>query len=174
MPRIAVWALGAALATLFSTGSALADPTFPAAVEQDWKVPCLPKCTICHINLQGGFGTLRSTTNGSPGFGQNMKDMFDLNTTDLSSIHTALAANKQAGSDVDGDGKTDYDELSTGMDPNDPTPGATICGGGAGPEFGCLHVARSGSIDGAASALAMTTLIGLATLERRRRRRTTR
>jgi len=173
MPHIAVWALGAALATLFATGSALADPSFPAVVEQDWKMPCLPKCTICHLTLQGGFGTLRSTTNGNPGFGANLKNLYDLNTTDLSSIHKALASAKTDATDVDGDGKTDYDELSTGMDPNDPTPGASACGGDQGPEFGCVRVAKQGPVDGAASAFAIVTLIGLATLERRRRRRTT-
>jgi hypothetical protein len=172
MPRFSSHVARVALSVLLVAGTSHADPSFPSAVESDWKVPCLPKCTLCHLTQLGGPGNIRTTTDGSPGFGATLRDLYGLSVGNVSSIHSALAQAKAGNSDVDGDGKTDYDELSTGMDPNDPTPGATICTGDTGPVYGCVRVARPGPVDGAASTFAIATLIGLATLRRRGARRT--
>ncbi|HEX7668495.1 MAG TPA: hypothetical protein VF395_02875, partial [Polyangiaceae bacterium] len=50
-------------------------------------------------------------------------------------------------------------------DPNNPAPGATL---NAGPEFGCVRVARQGPVDGVGSVSAAAVLaLGLAALRRR-------
>ena len=157
---------GAVAAALLVASSAAADPTFPGKLAKDWDLPCIPLCTVCHKDNRGGVGTLRTTTNGFPGFGSFLKGQYNLNTADLSSLEPALAAAKKDGTDVDHDGRTDYDELSQGLDPDDPNNTQPICG--AGPEFGCVRVARPGPVDDVASvAGALVLVFGAGALRRR-------
>jgi len=171
-PRKKVWRL--AFAALCVAGSSAADPLFPDQVAKDWAMPCVPKCTICHLTNQGGYNTLRPTTQGDPGFGANLKTLYDLNVSDKASIHPALASNKTDKLDSDSDGKPDFDELSTGMDPNDPAAGASVCGGDSGPEYGCVRVAKTGPSNRASGVAAVMTLVGLVAIQRRRTRRAAR
>lgn len=158
--------LGSAL--VLAASEAAADPAFPKLLQQHWGVPCIPSCAVCHLDANGGPKRIRQTTNGKPGFGAKLQS-YGLDVGDLSSINGALDADKGELSDIDGDGKTDFDELSVGDDPNDPTPGASVCNN-AGPEFGCVRVARQGPVDGVGSVSAAAVLaLGLAALRRRRR-----
>jgi hypothetical protein len=158
---------GVVASALLLAADASADPAFPKSLQQHWNVPCTPSCGVCHFDASGGPAKIRKTTNGKPGFGAKLLS-YGLDVGDLSSINAALDADKSDQSDVDGDGKSDFDELSVGDDPNDPTPGASVC---SGPEFGCVRVARQGPVDGVASvSAAAVLLLGLTALRRRRRR----
>jgi hypothetical protein len=148
--------------------SAGADPKFPDKLRADLKMPCTPGCAVCHLDASGGPGRLRMTTTGNPGFGMNLKN-YGLTTSDLNSLELALkaAAADSPPPDIDGDGTPDLDELKKGDDPNDPTVGASVCS--AGPEFGCVRVARQGPVDGVASVVGAAVLaLGVAAFRRRR------
>lgn len=163
-------------ATLVAVGmlvasSAGADPTFPAKLKADLDMPCIPGCVVCHRDSSGGFGTLRTTTTGNPGFGANLKNSYGLNVLDPKTLESALksAEADKPPPDVDGDGTPDIDELKSGEDPNDPTPHASVCS--AGPEFGCVRIARQGPVDGVASVAGAAVLaLGVAAFRRRRAR----
>jgi hypothetical protein len=168
---IASWRVARALAslTLLGATSASADASFPARLQKDLGMPCLPPCTVCHLDSQGGFGKLRNTTNGNPGFGKKLhSDQYGLVVQDFNTLEPALQADEADKSDVDGDGTPDIDELKKCEDPNDPTLGASLLA--TGPEFGCVRVARQGPVDGVGAVSAAAVLaLGLAALRRRRR-----
>jgi len=170
-PAIVALVLAAAA---FTTEPASARPDFPATVASHLHMPCVPQCTICHIDNQGGFGRFRLVTvNGqSTGFGLQLKEKFGLMVTDFDVAHVLdEAAGGDGGTplDVSQDGIPDVEELKMGKDPND---GADICGAGSAPVYGCVRVARQGEVDGLASAASATVLVvGIGLMRRRRSRR---
>lgn len=128
---------------------ALASQEFPPHIDDTLTLGYEPVCTICHQTLTGGFGTVVQE------FGQAMQAR-GLVAGDLTSLENALAALDAEGSDVDGDGVGDIQELRNGSDPNSAS-------GGEGPEYGCVgNVApvRS-SWPGAALVLTALALIAL-------------
>jgi hypothetical protein len=160
--------LGLALSSVLVLGAsnASADPALPKLLADHWKMPCVPSCAVCHLDANGGPGRIRTTVNGKTGFGGKLLG-YGLDVSTPSSINAALDIAKDDKSDVDGDGHTDFDELSVGDDPNDPAQGASVCG--TGPEFGCVRIARQGPVDGVGSVSAAAVLaLGLAALRRRR------
>ena len=170
-PAARIWGSAGASAALvlLVAASAAAIPAFPERLEKDLGMPCTPSCTVCHMTTMGGFGTLRNTTNGKPGFGKNLHTPeYGLVFDDPTSLERALqAAETPPELDSDGDGTPDVAELKKCEDPNNPTLGATL---NAGPEFGCVRVARQGPVDGVGSVAAAAVLaLGLAALRRRRR-----
>ncbi|HVU01651.1 MAG TPA: thrombospondin type 3 repeat-containing protein [Polyangiaceae bacterium] len=164
------YASALALAALSFGLPASADPGLPAEITSDWGLPCTPSCSICHLDASGGPGRIRATTNGNAGFGDNLRNNHDLNVYTPSTWKQTFDDAKAHPDDVDGDGKTDYDELVAGEDPNDPAPGAKYACANAGPEFGCVRVAKQGPVDGVGSVSALVTIfVGVALLRRRRR-----
>jgi hypothetical protein len=151
---------------LTSAPPAHADPGLPQFIEQHLQMPCLPQCTICHKDNQGGFGTLR------PGkFGANMEMYFGLNPTDHGTWASALDQSEKAGFDTDKDGMPDIQELRKGDDPNDPSPGASVCSD-ENLKYGCLHVAPQPRADGFAAACGAAALVvGIGAMRRGMRRR---
>lgn len=149
---------------LFALGygaTAAADPTFPAEVKRVLMMPCDPDCTICHRDNQGNFGTLI-------GMGQKLKDSYGLLYYDISTVATALEADRLDNSDVDGDGIGDVEELEMCMDPN--TAGGDGLVTGEPIQYGCFaRVARSSPSDG--GALPVLVAGGALAWAARRRRR---
>jgi hypothetical protein len=166
--RLGLFAAAAAFGALMAP-EALANPVFPAAVQQLAGMTCTPQCTLCHNTNLGGPGNINTSTIGSTWV------MFGLAGSEPTSINGAFAMAQAAMFDTDGDGTPDTVELQMGRDPDKADPNALICtatGGSAvsAPEYGCGggRIARRGPIDNvAAFASAMVGLIGLAALRRR-------
>lgn len=157
-------------ATFFAATRAGADPKAPGYLQSKYGLSCAPDCTLCHDSDLGGYARFRViTVNGQQkgGFGVTIKN-FGFVPTDQSTWDPAFAAAAaaQPPSDTDGDGVPDIEELSKGEDPNDPTPGAQLCG--KGPTYGCVRVARGGAVDGVALLVTSAVLFAGVALTRRR------
>jgi len=122
----------------------------PAGMKYD------PPCRLCHIQGTTGAGSV-STPFGTSMLAHGM-------TQDEATLAPALTALQTDGTDSDGDGTPDIDELVHGQDPNTPVP-ADLADGD--PKYGC-SLAGAGRADALAGvALAALVLAGA----RRRRRR---
>lgn len=159
----------AALA-LSVSGNAAASVAFPETLRQELGLSAIynpPGCQLCHQNDVGGVMTATKP------FGRAMIKV-GLTAGSVPSLKSALSTLEANGTDSDGDGSADIDELKAGTNPNvaDAAPGE----GGAAPvvappveevplpETGC-------SVNFAAPASASATLLGLLALGFLRRRR---
>lgn len=134
-----------------------AKPMVPGQVQAILDMPCAPPCTICHETMNGGPFTATKT------FVLNLLNR-GFSVEDLSTLKPALDQLSAFPEDSDGDGMDDVTELKAGLDPNNPSKGASVCG----PEYGCLHIGR-GRVDAPAAVIAGLALIAGALLLRRRR-----
>lgn len=149
----------AALAiVLFGAASpALATPNFPPRIQTELGLDAAPACTLCHE------GPTQRGTVTTP-FGVSMLSR-GLDAYDEQLLVNALLALDGEGTDSDGDGAADLDELRQGDDPNAAPGGdAPIV-----PDYGCSVAAPSGQIPqrGALSTSASALLLALAALARR-------
>jgi hypothetical protein len=162
---------GAALvAGLCISVEASADPNAPGYVQTAYGLSCTPQCTLCHATNAGGFANIRKiVVNGqSKGGFITTLEADGFVPTDQSTWGPAFAKCEANKTDTDGDGTPDIQELKMGDDPNDPAPGAALCGNG--PVYGCVHVARRGSVDGVALFVSSLVLLGGIAAARRRAR----
>jgi len=152
-PRVAL-----AVVTLGAIGSvcgvARAKPEFPPEIARHLSASVDPACSVCH--LEGKTGGITVVTPfalalRAHGF-----------TGPSATLNAALDRMTADGTDTDGDGVPDVEELRAGSDPNSPVPGATT----ADPQYGC-GVASPRRSTWAAVAL----IIAAAALRRRARRR---
>jgi hypothetical protein len=108
-----------------------ASPTFPGELQDQLDIPCVPQCTLCHRDTNGGSGTVVEP------FGQSMFDA-GLRASRPERIATALDLLEFNSVDSDGDGVTDVEELSEGRNPNQSGAGllcATYgCSAGRAPD----------------------------------------
>ena len=132
------------------SGAALASGNYPGVVAQELSVDA-PACSLCHEGATT-FGTVTTP------FGAAMLDA-GLQASNEDSLIEALATLESEGTDSDGDGVGDIDELLDGTDPN--SDGDAI----QGPTYGCVGSTRPGNPLAGAAILAM--LAGV--LLRRRR-----
>lgn len=140
------------LAVLLFAVPAAASSPFPSSIDGHLTLGYAPQCTLCHRDLNGGSGTVVQP------FGEKMRER-GLVSGNVPSLDNALDALEGEGSDVDGDGVGDIQELRDGTNPNPQ-------GLDEPPEYGCLgSVAPTRSVwPGATLAAA-----ALALLVRRRR-----
>jgi hypothetical protein len=162
------WFFGAALGALLVFASpSQAAPFYPPYISDQLMMPCLPPCTICHQDLNGGAGTVVKP------FGIAMKSAgltgFDDEPT-MGSVLMTLTKNK---TDSNHDGIPDTTQLSEGADPN---TGQSFCGANAPltPQYGCgAHIASAPAPDHSAptAALLAVTVLGASAHSTARRRR---
>lgn len=161
--------------------SAQASPSYPSVMRDHWELDCLPRCSVCHETEPGRQG------NASRPFAQSLLEQ-DLLAQDEDSLRLALDRLREAETDSDGDGASDYEELTGAVEQSsgaeEPSVEARL-GNPNGPEdaelcaaevvYGCG--ASWSSPQGAASTRAvalLTALLGLGLGARRVARRTTR
>ena len=155
------WIAGAALAGLvsFAAAPASATPNFPGIIASDLGLDAAPDCALCHV------GATKVGTVTTP-FGMSMLTR-GLVAYDEGSLSLALQALDGEGTDSDGDGVTDLDELQSGEDPNVGAGGTAPLG----PEYGC-SVASPGSQStpvpgGTRALLALATIAAFVAVVRR-------
>ena len=139
------------LAGLVVATPALASDVYPARIQLELSLAAEPPCTTCHASDLGGFGTVVQP------FGQSMMAR-GLVAGDEQSLVNALAALSAEGTDSDGDGVGDIDELIAGTDPN------SAGGLAPPPEYGCLGNVTAGT---RASPWPLLPLAAFALLRRR-------
>ena len=122
------------LFVLLSILTAGASPVFPTTIQGVTESECAPPCTICHETNAGGSGTI--TTD----FGILMLDR-GLGSSDFTLMMELLDELEADGTDTDGDGIPDFDELANSFDPN--PDGELYCDIDS-PVYGCLNHAPTG------------------------------
>lgn len=150
--RLGLALLLALSALAFATG-AQASTTYPAAVADALEMPCVPACTLCHRDNNGGIRTVVQP------FGLSMMDA-GLKFFVPETVPGVLGTLEVEGTDSDGDGETDVDELRAGRDPNGDLD---LCDRAA--QYGCFNsiappraAARTNDLT---SAILCGLLIGL-------------
>jgi MYXO-CTERM domain-containing protein len=125
-----------------------ATPNFPPAIAATLGLPAAPECSLCHD------GPTQLGTVTTP-FGKSMR-AHGLMPYDEASLKKALAELESEGTDSDGDGIGDIDELRHGTDPNVPEGGqAEITA-----EYGCaVHPGREPGSLGATLVLIAVVLL---------------
>jgi len=150
----------APLTALLLATAALASSIYPNEIKTYLGGSSIPNCDVCHKNNITGPGTV-TTPMGTAMRAQGLV------SNDLTSLHTALDALQTMGTDSDGDGVTDIDELKAGTDPNvaNGADGGTGGGGGGGggvvvppPSYGCGASAAPGGFFALAGLLVLLGL----------------
>jgi len=113
-------------AFMLAARTARGERQFADELALHWMLPYDPPCRLCHIQGTTGPGTL------STPFVMSLRAHgFDGSRASLVTSLDAVAAD---GTDSDGDGVSDHDELSADRDPN---TAANVPLGPGGPNYGC-------------------------------------
>jgi hypothetical protein len=140
---------------------AAASPTYPNLVQQHLSLGYAPPCSVCHQNGVTGYGTVTTP------FGKSMRDA-GLQAEDPAALNAALDQLAANGTDSDGDGVPDIQELVAGSDPNGP--GSLSASRVPNPAYGCgATMAPTRPSRGAGVAFSGLLLAVLAAVPLRRR-----
>ncbi|HTQ08101.1 MAG TPA: hypothetical protein VMI54_29810 [Polyangiaceae bacterium] len=173
-----------------------AEPTFPAALQKEFKNQCAVQCTLCHTSPEGGLDNLKpSPISTGPvalispnrGTGEFFANLIRIGANGGSPHYPAsddaliamvklletTPCDKMMGTpcDSDGDGTIDTKELAEDEDPDVIDKPGDYC---LGPKYGCgAHIGnipRESSATREAAAVISLLGVGLVFLRRARRR----
>ncbi|HVJ17326.1 MAG TPA: thrombospondin type 3 repeat-containing protein [Polyangiaceae bacterium] len=153
------------LAFLWCT-AASASEVFKEVVARDWGLDEQPECVLCHKTNDGGARTATRPFAVTP-------SRYDVQGGNPGSLSAALRQVRSDQTDSDADGYSDYDEVTTGLNPNDASDGPEEGPigpppySGPLPQHGC-SAASPAAPSSAASALLIA--LGLSWLGHRRAR----
>lgn len=133
-------------------GIAHARPEFPPDIASHLSASTAPACSLCHLEAKTGGITVVTP------FALSLRAHGFTDSTDT--LNRALDQMAADGTDTDGDGISDVDELRAGTDPSSPVPGATT----EDPRYGC-DVASQPRQGGWTAIVLMVAVVSL----RRRR-----
>ncbi len=154
----AILSVGVAFAVALSPGRAGATSDLPRDIQRDLGLHYLPPCSLCHDRGKTGPGTVITP------FGWSMRGA-GLKPRDATSLANALATLRANGTDSDGDGIPDVQELVAGTDPNSA---ASVPEVQPEPGYGC---GGQPPVPRGASATAAPFMVACALLAARRRGR---
>lgn len=110
--------------------SALASPVYPGTVQNHLNLTQSPQCTLCHATNAGGAGTVAKP------FGQALQALGLSGGSDVMKLQETLDTLATNGTDSDGDGVGDIDELKAGKNPNVADAAPADGGTGEVPDAG--------------------------------------
>jgi hypothetical protein len=143
------------VAVLLAPARAAATSSFPSDIKSELNAPSVLSCALCHATAAGGGPVTQP-------FGQSMMAR-GLRGGNTGSLATALQALEAEGTDSDGDGLGDVEELRMGLDPNFDGDAGSVP-----PQFGCGARVAPRAPDDWWSTVA-GCLMALALVMRRRR-----
>jgi hypothetical protein len=144
----------ASVALLF--GAAQARPDFPPDIARHVSATVAPACSVCH--LEGKTGGITVVTP----FALALRAHGFTDSSDT--LLTALDEMATDGTDSDGDGFSDVEELRAGTDPNSPVPGAAT----ADTSYGCTVASPARRTGWAVPLLLVMILVFVCRPTRRR------
>jgi hypothetical protein len=100
------------LPVFLALSPAMASPSYPSAASSELGMECIPSCLLCHSTAAGGSGTATQP------FGVALQEQGLGGGGDDVGLAVALGALAEAGTDSDGDGRPDVEELTAGGNPN--------------------------------------------------------
>lgn len=178
-----------ALGALLAPAPALAHPTFPGAMQEQFlpAMECPPSCLLCHTRIEGGVDFVKDSPTSFVQnliyVGQKAEPQIFLNSDNVDQFKKLLVlygtapCSEMPGAlpcDSDGDGTSDFAELSKNEDPErvgKPLPDCVKYGCGA-------HIAPTASssrnVSGSSAGAVCAMLGALVVFGRRARRRSSR
>jgi len=148
-------------ALLLASTSSLASSNYPGEMSSHLggDTP-VPSCTVCHASNAGGFGTVTKS------HGISLMDA-GLVAGDLASLTGALDTLESDGTDSDGGGVSDIDELKAGTDPNVADDDGGDGGGDGGGDT--LQYGFCAATPDQSAGLGVALILAVGLLVRRRR-----
>lgn len=175
-----------ALGALLAPASALAHPTFPGAMQEQFGLECPPSCLLCHTRIEGGVKFVKdsptSFVQNLVFVGQKSEPSIFLTSDDVDQFKKLLvlygteSCSRTPGEppcDSDGDGTSDFAELSEEQDPErvgKPLPDCVHygCGAHIAPK---AKASSSVNVSGESAGAVCAALSALIVFGRRARRR---
>ena len=124
------------LSVLGTASPASATPTFPKVVQSELGLDSPPPCAACHVGGDTRSGDMTPLARSLMSRG--------LEKGKEASLRTAIAALDAEGTDSDGDGVGDIDELREGTNPSGTDAGFSEDLGAATPVYGCTTLSPAG------------------------------
>jgi len=154
------------LLAFFWCTAASASEVFPEVMAREWGLDAEPECVLCHKTDEGGARTATRP------FAVTLS-RYDVQGGNPGSLTAALREVRSSQTDSDADGYSDYDEITTALNPNDASDGPEEGPIGPPPYSGPLPqhgCAVATPVDPSSAAPVLLVALGLSWLGLRKAR----